>query len=411
MKHRISVRLLLVDSLIMNVLLTVVVYGSIYANPLTWLSDYPPDVQAAAGAVGVPIGPKLVASLLSFVIIAGTARHLTVALRRQHGGRLDFVTAFIHHTILLLSFSVWDLVILDWLLFVTIQPSFVIVPGTEGLAGYQDYWFHLQVSFLSWPLWVATLSGGLILAALSVIRPGAKQRTAENDDPEYYDRNKTKLLAEHQVFAKIGETLLAEQYDADLAAAIVQESTDAFERLIPELPYIGGDGNPLMGNLALSASALAFYRTMQQHGKSLEETGALLYRIMEAWIRRYPRLVRRAMGWYYMSEPSRRLAQQRAQISQQRRYAGDWVFECVSGDDEAFEWGRDFTECGIAKFLHTQGADELTPYLCLTDYALFGALGIKLERTMTLADGCEKCDFRFTKGESPSGWPPPWLET
>jgi hypothetical protein len=86
------------------------------------------------------------------------------------------------------------------------------------------------------------------------------------------------------------------------------------------------------------------------------------------------------------------------------------VREHVEGDGVRFEWGMDYTECGIVKFLHSQGADEFTPYLCLTDYALFGALGIELKRTMTLAEGCEKCDFRFRKGESPSGWPPPWLK-
>jgi hypothetical protein len=83
------------------------------------------------------------------------------------------------------------------------------------------------------------------------------------------------------------------------------------------------------------------------------------------------------------------------------------VFEHVEGDAETFDWGRDYIECGIVKFLHSQGADELTPCLCLTDYALFGALGIELKRTMTLAEGDKKCDFRFKKGDSASGWPPP----
>jgi hypothetical protein len=117
------------------------------------------------------------------------------------------------------------------------------------------------------------------------------------------------------------------------------------------------------------------------------------------------------MGYYYLSKLSQSLSRRRAPLSQERRYAGDWVFEYVEGDGETFDWGRDYVECGIVKFLHSQGADELTPYLCLTDYALFGALGVELKRTMTLAEGCEKCDFRFKKGESPSGWPPPWLDT
>jgi hypothetical protein len=71
-----------------------------------------------------------------------------------------------------------------------------------------------------------------------------------------------------------------------------------------------------------------------------------------------------------------------------------------------------YTECGVVKFLRSQEADELAPYLCLTDYALFGALGIGLKRTMTLAEGGVRCDFRFKKGaEACSGWPPPWLDS
>jgi hypothetical protein len=151
---------------------------------------------------------------------------------------------------------------------------------------------------------------------------------------------------------------------------------------------------------------------MQRYGKTVEETGELLYRMIEAWIRRYPRPIRHLMGRYYMSGLSQRQSKKRAARSQQRRYPADWVREHVEGDGSTFDWGMDYPECGIVKFLHSQDADELAPYLCLTDYALFAALGIGLERTMTLAEGCEKCDFRFKKGtKTPSGWPPPWLET
>ena len=32
----------------------------------------------------------------------------------------------------------------DWLIVVTIRPRFLILPGTEGLAGYADYGFHFR---------------------------------------------------------------------------------------------------------------------------------------------------------------------------------------------------------------------------------------------------------------------------
>ena len=44
--------------------------------------------------------------------------------------------------LILTLFNLVVLLILDWLLFVTIQPRLVILPGTEGMAGYEDYAFH-----------------------------------------------------------------------------------------------------------------------------------------------------------------------------------------------------------------------------------------------------------------------------
>lgn len=235
-----------------------------------------------------------------------------------------------------------------------------------------------------------------------MIQLGSKRRSEETDEA-YYVRNRAKLLRDHRKITTTGQEIMAARYEADFVAAVTRESLAEYEKLLPELPYIGGDQNPLTGNLVFSASALAFYRVMKRHNKTIEETGELLYRIMEAWIRRYPGFLRRLMRTYYMSKLSRRQSKKRASLSQERRYAGDWVFEYVEGDGEVFDWGRDYVECGIVNFLHSQGADELTPYLCLTDYALLGALGIELKRTMTLAEGGERCDFRFKRGESPSG--------
>jgi hypothetical protein len=160
----------------MNVLLTILIYGSIYVNPLMWISDYPPDIQAAVDSATIPVGQKLVVVALSFCIVVGVPLYSNARLRRQNGGELSFLEAFIHSALLMFSFAVWDLLILDWLIFVTIQPDFIVIPGTEGLAGYRDYWFHFEVSFLGWTQWISILVGGLVLAGLSMTRLGGKRR-------------------------------------------------------------------------------------------------------------------------------------------------------------------------------------------------------------------------------------------
>ena len=71
------------------------------------------------------------------------------------------------------------------------------------------------------------------------------------------------------------------------------------------------------------------------------------------------------------------------------------------------------TECGILKFFRAQGAEEIVPYICVSMDGIFSqALNRGLVRTMTLAEGYDRCDFRYKMGRKTSllpmknGWPP-----
>jgi hypothetical protein len=112
----------------------------------------------------------------------------------------------------------------------------------------------------------------------------------------------------------------------------------------------------------------------------------------------YPKLLAGAMGFYQMSGFGQRPMRRAALESQERVYPADWVFRFVEGDGEAFDWGIDYTECGIVKFFRAQGAGELAPYMCLADYPVSEALGTGLIRNTTIAEGAERCDFRFKRG-------------
>ena len=50
----------------------------------------------------------------------------------------------------------------------------------------------------------------------------------------------------------------------------------------------------------------------------------------------------------------------------------------VEGDGDDFDWGMDYTECGIVKFLRAQGAGDLAPYFCLADFPMSDAFGLGL---------------------------------
>jgi hypothetical protein len=73
------------------------------------------------------------------------------------------LSAFVFSGITLLVFNLFDLIILDWLFFCTIQPRSMVLPGTEGMTAYRDYRFHF-IGFLKGLGF--TVVGSLIIAIL-----------------------------------------------------------------------------------------------------------------------------------------------------------------------------------------------------------------------------------------------------
>jgi len=225
---------------------------------------------------------------------------------------------------------------------------------------------------------------------------------------DYYTSQSSKLLKDLDKFLKRMRKRLAERYGEEGAATLHRETLAEFERLIPQIPYIGGKENSLTPTLIQSAWALALYRVVQRRGGMLEETGELICRGAETMFNRYPAFLRHLIGRFAFSKWRVRKMQRAARRSQKREYPGDWVWEVIEGNGETFDGGMDYTECGIVKFFHVQGADELTPYLCNLDYVAFRALGLGLKRTKILGHGC---DFRIIKGgETPPAWPPTFPE-
>jgi hypothetical protein len=218
------------------------------------------------------------------------------------------------------------------------------------------------------------------------------------------------LLDRLDKFLTQSRALLIERYGEVQAATVHQETLDEYEKLIPDLPYIGR-GNIFTGNLVQSAWALALYHVIRRHGGSLEEAGEVIHRAIEAKVNRTPAFLRRLKGKFRLSRWAVHMMQSAARRSQKREYPWDCFFEVIEGDGETFDVGMDVTECGIVKFLHAQGADELAPYLCNLDYLVYQATGVELRRTMTLSWGCEKCDFRtIGDGEPMEAWPPRFVE-
>jgi hypothetical protein len=143
------------------------------------------------------------------------------------------------------------------------------------------------------------------------------------------------------------------------------------------------------------------YQSLKARGKSAEEVAGLIYQGTSKFYNSFPfRLLLLWQGRQLFSQ--KRLDQRRhaSAISQARPYPEDWVFEIVEGDGQSFQFGVDYTECGIVKYLTRRGAPELAPYLCWLDYPMCVAMHVRLIRTKTIAQGAERCNFRFCRGQA-----------
>jgi hypothetical protein len=156
---------------------------------------------------------------------------------------------------------------------------------------------------------------------------------------------------------------------------------------------------------------LAFYNTLKPLVHSIEQIGRLIYETYEV-MADYPKWFLRVIGKlkYGKRYVSRlRLA---AEESQKHQYPAGWVCAFIEGDGREFDYGLDITECGIWKFYAVHNAQELAPYMCLSDFAVSKAFDRGLVRYQTIAEGGERCDFRYKRGRDTfvyplrNGWPP-----
>ncbi len=164
-----STRRLLVDGAVLCLSFSAFVFGTAYLNPWLWFEDYPPEIQALVpNPPEVPLWQALLALVFLGFILFLLVRSATALLRESaepHG----FLLAAVHTFLLLQIVNAWDVVVIDWLIFATIQPAFVILPGTEGSPAYQDYWFHLGASYLNPAPWIAITILSTIAAGTAVM--------------------------------------------------------------------------------------------------------------------------------------------------------------------------------------------------------------------------------------------------
>jgi hypothetical protein len=214
----------------------------------------------------------------------------------------------------------------------------------------------------------------------------------------YYTPRKAKLLGDFDRTTVLMVNSLNERYGKELSKTLQSEARQAYEKLIPDIPFIKGvRARTLNTFLIITAQELAVYKAMKKQGKSPAEAWELCHQALKLRVEKIPQwkrwLLRRLMFSSFMRKILARRARQQKKVG-----FGDFEVEYLIGRADDFDFGVNYLQCGNLSFMMKHGGEEFAPYICMSDIALSDAMGWGLIRTQTLADGCDNCNFRFKEG-------------
>lgn len=229
----------------------------------------------------------------------------------------------------------------------------------------------------------------------SLIGCGSTNET--NGTELHYDRQT--LLNSFEAMLPFFNTVIGGRQAAYSRSAVAAFARSYYELIMYRIPFVGRlERHPLGQTLIESGALVSFYVSLQKFGETKEQATKIIIDAAEARLKSVPDEENRKNGEFKFTDEWYAIQRFAAAKSQQKTYSGDWVFNFIEGAAGEFDWGWDFTECGIVKFYNALGKLELMPAICTQDFIASRLEGTGLERTKTIAedDGC--CNFRYKKG-------------
>lgn len=146
-------------ALIYIALATLTLIGIVLYNPRLMLQDYPPAIKEIVQAKTEAEKRQSIQLGMPFLLIL-----LALPFVFTFISELDsFLGLFLYAFGLVWAFNIWDWLVLDWLVFCTITPKMMVIPGSEGHPAYKDYAFHFRGFLIGT---VFSLVMGLVVAGV-----------------------------------------------------------------------------------------------------------------------------------------------------------------------------------------------------------------------------------------------------
>jgi ubiquinone biosynthesis protein len=195
--------------------------------------------------------------------------------------------------------------------------------------------------------------------------------------------------------------VLSEYHDEKSVETILGETWQRYEKLEPEIPVLSQLGPTI--NLRLAGATLCMHEALLSAGHRREEAFAIFERI--AWaiyekMGELPIMMARALS----SDAHGRM-QLATQVFRKFPFS-EPDYQMIDVPAEENVVGFDVLKCPVAEFFKSKGQGELCyATWCRLDYPLAEKWGGELGRSTTIAQGADRCNFRWKTPEQGNSQP------
>jgi hypothetical protein len=158
---------LLIDSALLCLAMSVIIFGSLRWNARLWLQDYPAEIKAKEPPLTKSEKfQRGIVAILFISALLGIPVLSTAQLRAANGGQLNFLSAYVNFWLLSNIANLFDALVIDWLILGKMKPAFVMLPSTKGLEHlFTDRKLHLN-NFVKGVVICTVFSAPLALLAI-----------------------------------------------------------------------------------------------------------------------------------------------------------------------------------------------------------------------------------------------------
>jgi len=225
---------------------------------------------------------------------------------------------------------------------------------------------------------------------------------------KYYISEKSKILSNFDKKIKIFSKVLLVQLGTPKTEMILKKVKEEYKTLIPEIIHIESEKNFILREFKDIAIALAFAKVMKRYKYSKEEIAVFIYELQKEMYNsainekiNVMRLLFNALHVFPLNRIYKKIVKKYEEGTQKKEQTSNIQIHYVEGDGKNYDYGIDILSCPICDLWRKHDAIEILPYICLFDFFKSAMTNSGLIRTMTLAEGREKCDNRFKRGQKP----------